>query len=252
MRRSGLIVFILLFSMTSVFGQLLVGGKLGAHVGQVQFESESFKNQYDPGYNFGGNIGAAITFPVQQPFSLHAELLFASKGKTITIPGESLKNSAQYYYLEMPLMMRMEIWPEKMMYLGIGPNLSYWLGGSGKIDDLESSASSNSYRIHFGDDGKDTDLQVTNPNRLQLGLVFGLGKLFKLQKDRRLSLEARYEMGHSFLGTEDGAYLESLDFSDNLASKHRLLSLNLGYYWVFHKKSKRNKSRTYKAKKRDN
>jgi hypothetical protein len=170
----------------------------------------------------------------------------------VTIPGESLKNIGQYYYIEMPIMMRYVVWPEKSVFLGVGPNLSYWLGGTGKIDDLESPAAYTSYKIHFGDGDYPDDMLVTDPTRLQLGLLFGLGKLFKLQGDRMLSFEARYEMGHSFLGTEDGANIENLQFSDNLESKHRLFSINLGYFLVLHKKSKRRKSSTYRAKQRKN
>ena len=225
---------------------------MGIHAGKVQFEKESFKDQFETNYKIGGNIGAAVTFPVMDPFSLHTELLFTAKGKSVKIPWESLKNTSQYYYVEMPIMMRMVIWPEKSLFLGIGPNLSYWLGGSGKIDDLESSAGNNPYKVRFGESEHPEDLQVTEPTRLQLGLLFGLGKMFELEGDRRLLVEARYEMGHSFLGTEQGAYLESIRFSDNLESKHQLLSLNLGYFWVLHKKSKRKRSSTYKAKKRDN
>ena len=223
---------------------------MGIHAGKVQFERESFKNQFDPNYKIGGNIGAAVTFPVIEPFSLHAELLFSFKGKSVTIPRESLKNIGNYYYVEMPIMMRFVVWPEKSIFLGIGPNLSYWLGGSGKIDDLESPSAYDTYKIQFDDNVHPDDMQVTDPNRLQLGLLFGLGKMFKLQGDRRFTMEARYEMGHSFLGTDHGAYIENLQFSDNLESKHRLLSLNLGYFLVLHKKSKKRKSSTYRAKKR--
>lgn len=237
-------------SLNTLYGQLLVGPKLGLHVGQVQYERELFRSQHRSNHNVGGNIGGAITFPVKEPFSLHAELLFTSKGKSVTIPEESVKNIGHYYYIEMPIMMRMVIWPEEKVFVGIGPNLSYWTGGNGKIDDLESSTEATSYNIQFGSSESPDDLQVTQPQRLQLGLLFSLGKQFKLQKDTKVTIEARYEMGHSFLGAEDGAYIPSLDFYDNLESKHRLISLNLGYFWTIHKKSKRTRSRTYKAKQR--
>lgn len=220
------------------------------HMGQVKFERPAFQDQHQSDYHIGGNIGAAITFPVMAPFSLHAELLYTMKGKSLTIPDASIENTARYSYIEMPIMMRIEIWPQEAVFLGIGPNLSYWVGGTGKLDDLETPAEFTKYDIYFGDNGNPDDLRVTDPNRLQLGLLFGIGKRFELQDDRKLIIEMRFEMGHSFLGTEDGAYLESLDFNDNLESKYRLLSLNLGYFWSFHKKSKRKRSSTYKAKQR--
>ncbi len=244
-------LILLLFSWGNSHGQLLVGSKMGVHVGQVQFEKQSFQNQFDPNVKIGFNLGAAVTFPVLEPFSLHSELLFTWKGKSITIPDESIKNVGQYYYIEMPIMMRFKIWPKKGVFVGIGPNLSYWMGGTGKIYDLEIPSNFTPYNINFGPNDSPNDLQVTDPNRLQLGLLLGLGKQFDLHDERKLTIEVRYEMGHSFLGTENGAKIENLEFSDNLESKHRMISFNLGYFWTFHKKSARNRSSTYKAKKRD-
>ena len=240
----------LLFSVGSAYGQFMVGSKIGAHVSKVQFEREAFKEQYDPEYKVGGNIGAAVSFPVKEPFSLYSELLFTYKGKSVNVPGESLNNNANYYYIEMPIMMRLQLWPSESVFLGIGPNLSYWLAGSGKIDDLESSTGTTSYKINFGEAADPDDLQVTDPHRLQLGLIFSLGKTFKLEGHRSLIIDARYEMGHSFLGTEQGAYLENIQFHDNLASKYQLISFNAGYFFIMHKKSKRRRSSTYRAKQR--
>jgi hypothetical protein len=249
--RSVYICIIFLCSLSTSFGQLLVGSKVGLQVGQVQYERESYKEIYRPNYSMGGNIGAAITFPVIKPFSLYSEVLFTYKSKSVTIPQESLKNLGHYYYMEMPIMMRMEVFPSEGVFIGIGPNLSYWIGGTGKIDDLESPAVFIPYKIHFSPNDSPNDLQVTDANRLQLGLLVGIGKLFKLKDDRILSMEFRYEMGHSFLGSSDGGYIENLDFTDNLQSKYRLISFNMGYFWKFHKKSAKRKSSTYRAKKRD-
>ena len=249
--RSICLSFLLLFSYVLCNGQLLVGPKIGLHAGQVQFEKASFKSQFDPNYKVGFNLGGAITFPVIEPFSLHAELLFTGKGKKVTIVEESIKNVANYFYLEMPIMMRIEVWPQKNVFVGVGPNLSYWMGGTGKIDDLETPANFTPYNLHFGQNDSPNDLQVTAANRLQLGLVFGLGTLIDINDERKLLIEARFEMGHSFLGTENGAYIEGLEFQDNLESKHQLLSLNFGYFLTIHKKSARRKNSTYKAKKRD-
>lgn len=230
--------------------QLLLGPKLGVQAGQVQFEKQNFQDQLDSNLKLGFNLGMGITFPVIQPFSLHSELLFSSKGKTINIPLESLKNVGNYYYLEMPIMMRFEVMPKQGIYLGLGPNLSYWLGGSGELLTLETEGRIASYRLHFGSDGDPNDLQIEQANRLQLGLLFSVGTLIETSEDRQFMLEVRYEMGHSFLGPAGSAYIEDPEFSDNLESKHRVISFSLGYFWAFHKKSARQKSHTYKAKQR--
>lgn len=231
-------------------GQLLFGPKVGLQAGQMQFERQAFQDQLDANLKLGFNLGVGITFPVIQPFSLHSELLFSSKGKAINIPLESIKNVSRYYYLEMPIMMRFEILPKQGIYLGLGPNLSYWLGGSGELSALVTDNSISPYNLHFGSDGSPDDLIITDANRLQLGLQFGIGTLIKAQDDRKFMLELRYEMGHTFLGTDSGASIENLEFFDNLESKHRVISFSMGYFWAFHKKSAQKKSHTYKAKQR--
>ena len=248
--KSLLLFFCSLCLCIPVFGQLLVGPRIAPHIGKVEYEKRSFRESFDPGFQAGGSVGAAVTFPVKEPFSLHAELLYSIKGKVVSLPEDALKNKARYQYIELPIMMRVNVWPEKNIYLGIGPNLSYWIGGSGKIDDLESPDGFTKYKVNFRSSASPDDLHISDPNRLQLGLLFGLGKQFKLQDDRRLTFELRYEMGHSFLGKADDAYLDTLDFTDNLESKHQILSVNVGYFWVLHKKSKRKKSSTYRAKQR--
>ncbi len=239
-----------LFLGQASFGQLLIGPKMGIHVGQVKYDKESFQDQLDPDLRIGYNAGFGITFPVTEPVSLHVEVLLANKGKSINIPLESLKNTADYYYMEMPIMMRYKILPQEGIFVGIGPNLSYWLSGSGKISNIEETSEPIEYDISFASDGGATSMMTPQANRFQMGLLVSIGALLKAGEDRMLLAEIRLEMGHSHFAEPSGGTLESVEFFDNMESKHQLISFNLGYFWALHKKSAKKRSHTFKAKQR--
>lgn len=250
MRKILFFLMVGLLSSHGSFGQLLIGPKIGGHMGKVAFDNKLYEDQFNSNINFGFNAGGAITFPVSEPVTLHVEIIGSRKGKDLGIPQESLKNIANYYYLEMPIMMRYKILPQQGIFLGIGPNLSYWLTGNGRISNIQETSTPIDYGITFGSEGSPDDLLIADANRLQLGLLIGLGTLVQVGEDRTLLLEARLELGHSHLADAQGGNIEELEFFDNLESKHQIISFNLGYFWSIHKKNAKKKSHTYKAKQR--
>ncbi len=69
-----------------------------------------------------------------------------------------LKNSARYNYIDMPINYTVDFRgkigksKEFKYFLGIGPNISYWLGGKGKLyntDLEEANLGELSYKIKF-------------------------------------------------------------------------------------------------------
>ncbi len=240
----------LLCSSDLVYGQFMLGGKVGVHGNTIRYERASLREQYKADYKAGFNIGGGITFPVTELFSMHTEVLYAYKGKAVRVPLESFKNTGNYHYLEMPIMMRYLALPQQKVYLAIGPNLSYWIAGTGKITNLTETVAPDRYKVQFEDNSSPDDLFIAHPQRLQLALIAGIGTILAAQGDNRIIIEARYEMGHSFLGSKEGGVIQSSGVFDNLQSKYQLISLNVGYYWAFHKKSNKRSSHTYKAKNR--
>ena len=151
-----------------------------------------------------------------------------------------LKNSARYNYIDMPINYTVDFRgkigksKEFKYFLGIGPNISYWLGGKGKLYNSEleeNNLGELSYKIKFGEsDGEQAadEMRVENPNRLQLGLNLMAGMVFEPWYKQRFMFSIRYELGHTYLAKSDGNFLNTY-FYDPLKSRNQGFRISLAY-----------------------
>jgi hypothetical protein len=123
-------------------------------------------------------------------------------------------------------------------YFGIGPNISYWLGGKGKLynSDLDESADFASreleYKIAFRQDAGDATpdrMNVAEPNRVQLGLNIASGIVLEPQANQRILLMLRYELGHSFLSKNGNGTFTPTYYQDVLQSRNKGIRLSVSY-----------------------
>ena len=123
-------------------------------------------------------------------------------------------------------------------YLGAGPNISYWLGGRGKIynsdlaESTEFSQSDLSYRIVFKKDPaslSSDEMNVADPNRIQLGLNIASGLVFEPVVNQKILLMIRYELGHSFLSPSSNGTFTSTYYQDVLQSRNQGVRISVSY-----------------------
>ena len=144
-----------------------------------------------------------------------------------------------HHFIELPLILNFQseaeikkLGPFKNIgpftwFLGLGPNISYFLGGSGT---LETQGGTHEYKISFG--GKEGDyeyLTFSDVNRWQWGLDFNIGVISPLKNNRKLVTTVRFTYGHTQLGTENSSAMPILGFTDNLAHSYRILNLSFAY-----------------------
>ena len=89
---------------------------------------------------FGFHVGGHLAFKVRNRFFLHTSLLYATKGREIEGKTDVLlKTSERYSYIDMPISYTVDFKgklgsnKEFKYFLGIGPNISYWLGAKGTL-----------------------------------------------------------------------------------------------------------------------
>ena len=190
-----------------------------------------------PGFHVGGHLA----FKVRNRFFLHTSLLYATKGRVLNGKLDGLlKNSARYNYIDMPINYTVDFRgkigksKEFKYFLGIGPNISYWLGGRGKLYNSEleeDNVGELSYKIKFNksESGQASDeMRVEDPNRLQLGLNLMAGMVFEPWYKQRFMFSVRYELGHTYLAKSDGNFLGTY-FSDPLKSRNQGFRISLSY-----------------------
>lgn len=255
-----------LFTLVGFSGrtQVLVGPVLGGQVNWFRFEESEDRANYriKPVYNF--HAGGSIAFRVQKRFFLQTSILYTQRGKVLEGKNldPSLRNEVKYKYIDMPILYTAEfkasIGRDKVYkwYLGVGPNVSYWLGGKGVLrnGDLNENLINPPdytlpYTIVFDKDPETTqesEMTVEDPNRLQLGLNVSAGLIFEPYGIHKIMLTTRFMVGHSFMSrTSNGSFglPGILYYEDNLRVRNHEVVVSL-HYFIDLKTDERNKGKT--------
>ncbi len=239
-----------LFLLLSLFSamahaQVYVGPMAGGQLSWTKFDESKFKDAYSVKPVWGYHAGANVSLKVRNRFFLHTSILYSTKGRKIQGREDAmLTNTVKYNYIEMPIIyavdFRAQLGGGKVFkyYFGIGPNISYWLGGKGKLynSDLDENADYASrdleYRIVFKKAPEDVapdEMNVEDPNRVQLGLNLATGVVFEPQPRQRILVLVRYEVGHSFLSRESDGIFVPTYYKDVLKSRNQGIRVSVSY-----------------------
>lgn len=241
------LIFLPAFFLTIPFcpAQIYVGPMAGGQLSWTKFDEKDYYDSYQIKPVWGYHAGANVSMKVRNRFFLHTSFLYSSKGRKIQGKQDPLlSNTVKYSFVEVPIIYAVDFraklggGKEFKYYLGIGPNISYWLGGKGKLynSDLEENAEyasqDLSYKIVFGKKTEEVtanEMNVSDPNRFQLGLNVASGMVFEPRPNQRMLLMLRYELGHSFLSrTGNGTFIPTY-YEDVLQSRNKGLRLSLSY-----------------------
>ena len=233
-----LFIFIASFSFLTSKAQIFVGPVIGGQVGVMTFNDKNNKSLYTTKPFVGYHVGGSISFKVQKIYFLQASILYTQRGKTLEgILDPSFKNTVTYNYIDMPILFTKELKAKigkGKVYkwsFGIGPNINYWLGGKGVLNSNELDENTINppnydlpYHVTFKKAPENVqfgEMNVANPNRIQLGLIFSAGVIFEPTGFNKFMFTARYELGHSFYSPDsDGDFgLDgALNYSDETIS----------------------------------
>ncbi|HEX5169449.1 MAG TPA: porin family protein [Cyclobacteriaceae bacterium] len=235
--------FILAVALSStVSAQILIGPTAGPNFSWITFDDKDLKDVYDVSPITGFHAGVALSFRVQKRFFLHSSLIYSTKGKILKADKDPLfRNEVRYKYIELPILYTIEFKgslggnKQYKWYFGAGPNVSYWIGGRGKIsssDLTEVGIGELNYRVVYWKDQYEVgegEMSVEHPNRVQLGLTIGTGFVFEPMGAQKFMVMFRYELGHSFLSrTSDGVFQPTL-YTDEMRIRNQGFRISLSY-----------------------
>jgi hypothetical protein len=245
-----LISSVTLFTHTAQ-AQVLVGPVVGGHVSWVTFTEKENRRLYGSNPSLNMHAGASISFRMSKRVFLQTSVLYKQKAKNLEGRLDpKFSNKATLNFIDMPISFTKEF---KMrvgkkdkfynLYFGAGPTLSYWLGGKGRLTSSELNENTINppdydlrYTISFENDPEEIPLgkmNVTDANRLQLGLNFTAGIVFEPMKRQRFMFTVRYELGHTYFSQEtDGDYgLDGILFyEDDMQSRPQSAGVSLFYF----------------------
>jgi Outer membrane protein beta-barrel domain len=261
-----LIIGLFLQSAHIAKAQLLVGPIVSTQLSWVTLDDSDLYTSYSIKPQIGFQIGGGLSFRVQKRFFLNASLLYSFKRKEVNgIRDPLLVNKVTYNSIDMPILYTAEfsgkIGRSKTFkwFLGIGPTVSYWLGGSGTIQSTDATDSGIAtpdspleYKIVFGPYDPNlgiNQMDIENANRIQLGLNFATGLVLEPHGFNKIMLTARFEMGHSFFSdNSSGKFPAIADYADVLRSRSMAVIFS-GAYFIDLKTSQRKKGKSTNKKK---
>lgn len=216
-----------------------MGPAAGAQMSWVRLSEEDDRNLYHSRPVYGYHAGVSVAFRVRERFFLHTSLLYSRKGKIIEGKQDRLlRNEVRHNYIELPFVYMMDFRGKlgsgrQFKYaFGVGPNVSYWIGGRGTLANTELSETGigeKQYRIVFGKDLNtvgDHEMGVMDPNRIQLGLNFAANLTIEPQPNQKVLLRVRYHLGHSFFARTPHGEFTGTYYGDVLRAQDRSITLS--------------------------
>ena len=226
---------------TSNAQYFMAGPKVGTQVYGVRYQLKSANELFDTKANIGFNTGLEFNIPLTTHFNLNPEVNYTQRGRKVKSIETSWTLNEIHHFVELPLILNYQSdahikklgpWEDIgpfTWFLGIGPNLSYFLGGSGT---LETQSGEVDYKISFGGNESDYEyITFSEVNRWQWGLDFNIGLISPLKNNKKLVTTLRFTYGHTQLGEENGSSMPILGFTDNLKHGYRVLNLSFAYLY---------------------
>lgn len=232
--------------------QILVGPVAGGQINWMVFDDKSNKDFYSLKPILNWHAGASVSFRAQKRFFLQTSVLYSQKGKSLEAKNSSgTRNETKFRYIDVPILYTAEfkarLGKEKVYkwYFGVGPTISYWLGGKGVLinnPDLNENLINPPdydlhYKITFNKDSASVatdEMNVREPNRIQLGLNISAGLIFEPMGEHKIMVNMRYAFGQSYLsryGKGEFGLPGILFYEDDLKVRSRELVLSLHYFF---------------------
>lgn len=201
------------------------------------YEGRNTDNKLKLGY-YGAGI---ISFPLKNNYSCVIEGGFSQKGRKVIF--EDKKNDATYYFVDAALLLRKSFHIQlgknipATCFINVGPHVSYWLGGKGKIGYKDGDGTP--YKVVFADtfilsQSKFKTMYLVEANRWLFGADIGIGMTAPIRSTQRVLTELRFTWGHTFYGGRSSARYNWVDFTDtNMRSNERVISFTVAYMFDF-------------------
>jgi len=264
MKGFALLLLVTILSTTTLEAQILVGPVVGPQVSWVSFDKHGdSKGAYKQTPVYGFHAGLGVSFRVHKRFFLNTAFLYSTKGKDLEGKDDALlKFKSKYSYIDVPMIYTVEFLhkvgkvKQYKFFFGVGPNVSYWLGGKGSIENSqlnEMIIDRINYKIVYDKEENDyaeNEMNVREANRFQFGLNFATGFVFEPLGYQKVMMTIRYELGHSYLDAKNpGTFRLTNEYKDDLRSRIQGFRVSASYLIdLRNSESKKGKSTINKKK----
>jgi hypothetical protein len=212
----------------------MAGPKAGIQVYRVNYQLGSAKEEFDSKMKFGFNAGFQFNLPLTASFNLNPEINYTQRGRKVYVNETGWTLNEMHHFIELPVILnfqregKIKKWGTFTWFLGIGPNISYLLGGSGTLE--TNAGGSTEYKLSYGgNEGDYSYMTLDSVYRWQWGLDFNIGVISPLKNNKSLITTLRFTWGHTAFGEENGSSMPILGFTDNLKHSYQVINLSFAY-----------------------
>lgn len=231
-----------------------------------RFEKPKFGTLPKSGFTLAG----VMTMPLKEDYTFYTEAGYLRSGRIMKILEMGWQSDFTYHFLTtsmgltraVNIRLREDLQGE--LFLSVGPNITYLMGGSGKLITGSQGGTTNfnldiHNRVATRQDsqrwGDFRNNYIYNPNRFLFGMDFSIGGEAPLGAKQKLFAEFRFTWGHTNLGTrETSNKLEIVNYDDTMFVNLKTVSFNLIYTYDYDRRKsmqgRSTESRTKNSKKR--
>jgi hypothetical protein len=175
---------------------------------------------------------------------MHTAALYSSKGENLSSNADPiLRHKEIYHFIDVPIVFarefKIDLGKNKIIkwYVGMGPNISYWLNGKGSLMNNQLAEDGFTtvhykYAFHSTDDPADNKVYMGDANRVQLGLNIATGWVFEPVGMQKIFFNIRYEIGHTYIskgGVEDFSNFGINEYHGDTQARNMGLKVSLSY-----------------------
>ena len=184
-------------------------------------------------YAVGFDAGMMYKFKVTDYISLHGELNFSRRARSVVDSTQQIK--FRNNHIDAPILFELNFKAKNKKigefeyYFNGGPQISYWLGGKGRtVLIADGNEQVFEYPLVLGK-GNNTFPSNANLNRFQYGFILGSGITLPSVGDNFFVIEARYFFGQTYLGDKYTATFGDFTYEDDLRGNYQMFSLSFAY-----------------------
>ena len=238
--------FFLVLAMPVSGQSIWLGPKAGIQGSRFFFADTDAQELYREGYGIGWQAGMVANFEIGWGWELATDYAYSRKSHSHTAVFDvDLIQSyrSTHGFIDASALLRYKFGDlPRHYYINIGPVISYWTDGNGRIrtgyTDRVRFDNGLQYHLVWDEEALDNydEMWVGDANRLQVGIEAGIGMQFDIFYGSRVQLDLRYQLGHTNLAQEadTGIFgLNGLSFADNLKGVHHVLGFSAAFLTSF-------------------
>lgn len=214
------------------YERFLWGFRGGINITTPHFEDPDARKQLDAQTNLGWTIGTVAQFKLTNRYAFQAELGYTRKTSSFIFNGGDGTNTMGMDFLDMSLLLRRRFmfeWGKSIhsdIFIGVGPNINYWLGAQGKIT---TAAGDTEYTIVMDGtpDANYNNMYLNGVNRWLFGIDLGVGINAPISQHQKIFIEFRASLGQTNLGSPSSTTFINLVGFGGSAFQENLLKANL-------------------------